>query len=31
VRRLLPFVSEFVCEGRADAIVVEPPEGWEEI
>ena len=30
-RRLLPFVSEFVREVRADAIVVEPPEGWEEI
>ena len=31
VRRLLPFVSEFVREVRADEIVVEPPEGWEEI
>jgi 16S rRNA processing protein RimM len=31
VRRLLPFVSEFVCQVRPDAIVVEPPEGWEEI
>lgn len=30
-RRLLPFVSEFVREVRADEIVVEPPEGWEEI
>lgn len=30
-RRLLPFVSEFVCEVRTDDIVVEPPEGWEEI
>ena len=31
VRRLLPFVNEFVREVRADEIVVEPPEGWEEI
>lgn len=30
-RRLLPFVSEFVREVRAKEIVVEPPEGWEEI
>ena len=30
-RRLLPFVREFVREVRAEAIVVEPPEGWEEI
>jgi 16S rRNA processing protein RimM len=31
VRRLLPFVSEFVREVQAEEIVVEPPEGWEEI
>jgi 16S rRNA processing protein RimM len=30
-RLLLPFVSEFVCEVKAEEIVVEPPEGWEEI
>lgn len=31
VRRLLPFVSEFVREVKAEEIVVAPPEGWEEI
>lgn len=30
-RRLLPFVSEFVREVRAEEIVVAPPQGWEEI
>ena len=30
-RRLLPFVSEFVREVRAEEIVVEPPDGWEEL
>lgn len=30
-RRLLPFVSEFVREVRAEEIVVEPPDGWAEI
>ncbi len=30
-RHLLPFVSEFVREVRAEEIVVEPPEGWEKI
>lgn len=30
-RRLLPFVREFVREVREETIVVDPPEGWEEL
>lgn len=30
-RRLLPFVREFVRAVGEDAVVVEPPEGWEEL
>ncbi len=30
-RRLLPFVREFVREVGDEAIVVDPPEGWEEL
>lgn len=30
-RRLLPFVREFVHEVREEMIVVDPPEGWEEL
>ncbi|HUP19488.1 MAG TPA: ribosome maturation factor RimM [Gemmatimonadota bacterium] len=30
-RRLLPFVKEFVAEVTDQAVVVTPPDGWEEI
>lgn len=30
-RRLLPFVQEFVREVGEQTIVVDPPEGWEEL
>lgn len=30
-RRLLPFVSEFVRDVNNDAIIVQPPPGWEEL
>ncbi|MGH7563155.1 MAG: ribosome maturation factor RimM [Gemmatimonadota bacterium] len=30
-RRLLPFVREFVREVGEETIVVDPPEGWEEL
>jgi 16S rRNA processing protein RimM len=30
-RRMLPFVKEFVRAVEKDAVVVTPPEGWEEI
>ena len=31
VRRLLPFVREFVHEVQDDAVIVAPPAGWEEL
>ncbi|MGH7558513.1 MAG: ribosome maturation factor RimM [Gemmatimonadota bacterium] len=30
-RRLLPFVREFVREVGEETIVVDPPQGWEEL
>lgn len=30
-RRLLPFVRAFVREVTDEVVVVEPPEGWEEL
>ena len=30
-RRLLPFVTEFVREVGEETIVIDPPDGWEEL